>query len=115
MVKIWKLHWIAHEKDWGIIADQIPVTFFGVKLHRKATNVSLSIRSTTLTCHRGKTGKQVGFFTHLGKNLGARVFANIVGDSEGAVSARTLSVHAPLRNHFSIEVSKLFQKPDVLQ
>ncbi|MNR15815.1 hypothetical protein D3C85_1323730 [compost metagenome] len=38
-----------------------------------------------------------------------------MGHGEGAVGAGTFGVHAPLRDHFTVEVGEFFQQPDVLQ
>jgi hypothetical protein len=34
-----------------------------------------------------------------------------MGDSEGAIGARALGVHSPLRNDLSVKIGELFQEP----
>ncbi|MBV6480975.1 MAG: hypothetical protein DIKNOCCD_00684 [bacterium] len=51
MIQIGKFQWVTKEKNGCIVADQIPVAFFGVKLDRKSPDIALGIRRTTLTGH----------------------------------------------------------------
>jgi len=41
--QIGKLDRILNEKDRNVIADQVPVAFLGVELHREATHVARRI------------------------------------------------------------------------
>ena len=44
---IGELESILDEENWNVIADNVPVTFVGVELDGKATNVSDSIRTAS--------------------------------------------------------------------
>lgn len=42
----WEEKGVTDEEDGGVVAHQVPVTFFGVKLHSKTTWVTCSISRT---------------------------------------------------------------------
>ena len=114
MVEVRKLERVAQEEDGCIIADQVPVAFFGVELHGKAADITLGIGSTAFTGHGGKANKEVGLFTHSGKYFGFGIPGNIVGDSEGTKGAGTFGVHTPFRDNLTVKMAKFFQEPDIL-
>ena len=74
------------EKYRGVITNQIPVAFLGIKLKCKPTNIPLSIRSTAFAGYCSKAGKQIRFLPYFGKDLGPGVLGNVIGDGEGTVS-----------------------------
>ncbi len=115
MVQIGEFQRIAQEEYRRVVADQIPVAFLGIELHREATNVALGIRRAAFAGHGGEAGEQFGLLADLRENFGSRVLRDVVGDGERAVSARTLGVHAPFGDDFAVEVGELLQIPDILQ
>ena len=54
MVQIRKLQRIAQEKHRRVIADQIPIAFVSVELHRKAADIALRVRGAALAGHRSE-------------------------------------------------------------
>ena len=49
VVQIREFQGVAEKEDRCVVADQIPVAFFGIKLHGKATDVPFGIGCPTLT------------------------------------------------------------------
>ena len=115
MVQVGELQGIAQEEYGRVVAHEIPVAFLGIELHREAPDIALGVGSAALAGHRGKAEEEFGLLAHFGENLRLGVAGDIVGDGEGAVSAGTLGVHAPLGYHLPVEVGELFQEPDILQ
>src|ERR1700677_3081667 len=48
MDEIGKFVGIAHEEDWRVIADQVPVAFIGVELQCESPHIALCIRRAAL-------------------------------------------------------------------
>src|SRR3546814_2352696 len=48
VVQVGKFQRIAKEKYGCVVADQIPITFFGVELHGNATNIAFGISRSAL-------------------------------------------------------------------
>src|ERR1700722_14268384 len=115
MVEIGEAKRVAEEKDRRIIAYNVPVALFGVKLHGKSVNVAFCIRSATLTGHRREPRKHWRLLADLGEYLGLGVAGDIVRCGEGPVGAPSLGVHPALRNDLAIELRYLLDQPDVLQ
>ena len=57
MVEIGKTQGIAEEEHRRVVADDIPVAFFGVELQRKAANVALGIGGAALASHGREAGE----------------------------------------------------------
>ncbi len=114
MVQIGKLQRVAHEEYRSIVAHQIPVALVGVVLHREAADVALGVGRTPLAGHRRETHEARSLLAHLGEYRRTRPARDVVRDGKGAVCARTLGVHAPLGNHFAVEMTNLFHVPRIL-
>ena len=115
MVQVRELERVAHEEHRRVVANQVPVAFFGVELEGKAANVTLGVGRAAFTRDGGEAGKHPGLLANVREQLGTGVAGDVVGDGEGAVSARTLGVHAPLGNDLAVKVRQLFKQPDILQ
>lgn len=50
MNNVWKLDGILYEKDWYVIADYVPIAFFGVEFDCEATNIANSVLNTEIRC-----------------------------------------------------------------
>jgi hypothetical protein len=57
MVEIGKTQGIAEEEHRRVVADDVPVAFFGVELQRKPANVALGIGGAALAGHGREAGK----------------------------------------------------------
>ena len=69
---------VAQEEHGRVVADHIPVAFFGIELQRKAADVAFCIGCAALACHGGETGKHLGFFADFAEDFGAGVFCDVV-------------------------------------
>src|SRR3546814_8117565 len=91
------------------------VLFLGVELQREAADVAFGVGRAALAGHGGEAGEHLGFLADLREDRRAGVFADVLGNGEGAEGAGTLGVHAPLRDHLAYEVAELFMQPHVLR
>lgn len=114
MVEARKAQWVTKKEHRGVVAHNVPVSLFGVEFDRKTADVALCVCRAAFSRHGGKAHKALCLFANLGKYLGLSVFADIVGDGEGAKSARTFRVHAPFGDHLAVEMSQFFHQPNVL-
>ncbi len=115
VVKVGKLERIAQEEYRRIISDKVPVAFLGVKLHRKAADITFGVGCAALAGNRGKAQEAVGLFTDLRKDFRFGVFCNVMGYSEGSISAGTFGMHTTFGDDLPVKVGQLLQKPDILQ
>ena len=69
---------VAQEEHGRVVADHIPVAFFGIELQCKATDVAFRICCAALACHGGETGEHLGFLTDFAEDFGAGVFCDVV-------------------------------------
>jgi hypothetical protein len=115
MVEVRKFERITEKKHRRVVPHQVPVALLGVEFHGKAPDIPFGIGGAALTCDGRKTQKAVGLFTGFRKDIRLGVLGNVVGNGKGAIGAGALGVHAALGDHLPVEVSKLLQKPDILQ
>ena len=115
MVEVRKLERVAQEEHRRVVADHVPVAFLGIELHREASNVTLGVSGAALARHDGEAGEQIRLLAHFGEDLGAGETGDVMRDRERAIGTRPLGMHAPLGNHFTVEMGELLQEPDVLQ
>ena len=47
--EVWELDWIVNKEHWGVVANHVVIAFLGVKLNSKATRITDSIGSASLT------------------------------------------------------------------
>ena len=114
VVEVGELERIAQEEHRRVVADQVPVAFFSVELDGKAADVALGIGGAAFTGNGGEAREQFGLLADLAEDLRPRVFADVVSHGEGTVGTGTLGMHAPLRDHFAVEVGQLLEQPDIL-
>src|SRR5690554_5011183 len=116
MDKIWKFDSITDKERRRIVAHQIPISVFGIELHRKSTRVTLGIGSTTRASDRGEAGEQVRALAYLRHHFHFGPFDHVgVGDFEVPMSAGTDRMHHSLRNPFTVKSGQLFYEISVLQ
>jgi hypothetical protein len=63
MVEVGEFQGIADEEDRRVVADEIPIAFLGVELHRKAANVTLGIGRAAFARHRREAGEHLGLLS----------------------------------------------------
>ena len=62
MDEVGELERIAHEEDRRIVADDVPVAFFGIEAQRKAAHVALGIGRAALAGHGREAQEQLRSF-----------------------------------------------------
>lgn len=73
MDEAWKQNWVTDEEDWGVVAHQVPIAFFSVKLDRKPTRVSSRVCRARLPANSAEPDRYGGLLTHLTKDRGLAV------------------------------------------
>ncbi len=106
---------VTDKEHGGVVAHDVPVTFFGVKLDRKAAWVTLGVSRTTLTAYGGEAQENRRLLTDRIEQLGAGVLADIAGHDERTMSTRSFGVHATLRDVFTVEVGQLFDQMEIIE
>ena len=115
MDEIWEFHRVLDEEHRDVVADQIPVAFVGVELHREAAHVAGGIRRTALAGDGRKAHEDRRAFAGLGKDRRARELCQRLVALEVAMCARSAGVHDALRDALMIEVSDLLAQDEVFQ
>ncbi|MNN24768.1 hypothetical protein D3C81_1382100 [compost metagenome] len=113
--KVREFERITDEEHRRVVADDVPVAFFGVELQRKTTWITLGISRTALATDRGEPEKCWCLLADGVEQLRAGVLSDITSYGERAVSTRTLGVHTTLRDVFTVEVSKLLDQVKVVE
>ena len=102
--EVWKLYRIADKKDGRIVANEIVVAFFCVKLEREATRVAIGVGISVLAGDRRKASEYFRALTDMAEETGARVFGDVVRDLKIPERSTTLGVNNKLGDPFTIEV-----------
>jgi hypothetical protein len=89
-------------------------TFLGVELHGEAAYIALRIGCTPFPGNGGEAHEYFCFLADLGKYFGPGVLGDVIGNGKFAEGARSLGMHAALRDDLAVEVSQLFHIPDIL-
>ena len=72
MDEVGKFDRILDKKDGDIVADDVPVAFLGIKLHREAANIPREIGRSFVTGHGRESHKSWSFLSRALKEIGAR-------------------------------------------
>ena len=115
LVEIGEFQRVAEKEDRRVVADEVPVAFLGVELEGKAANITLGIGCTALAGNGRHPGEHRRFLADLAEHLGAGKAGDVVRHGEGAESAGTFGMHAPLGDHLAVKVGQFLQKPHILQ
>lgn len=114
MNKVGEFVRVADEEHGGVVADEIPVAFFGIELNGESTNVAFSIGGAAFSGDRRESEEGFSLFADMREDVGFGVLSDIFGDGECAVCARTLSVHHALGDTLAVEVLHLFKQLNIL-
>ena len=111
-----ELHRVLDEEDRDVVADQVPVAFVGVELHREAADVARGVGRAALAEHRREADEDRRLLAGLGEDRRARVLASSGSIAlEVAVRRRAAGVHDALGDPLVIEVGDLLAKDEVLE
>ena len=104
MDKILKFKRITDKKYGGIVAYQIPISFFCIKFTGKPAWITHSISRRLFTCNRWKANKDIAMIANFCKQFCACVVRNITSDFECTVCASAFGMNYALRNSFAIKM-----------
>ena len=85
MNEVRKFEGIADEKNRGIVADDVPIAFFGVEAKRKAAYVALGIGGPALAGDRGEAQERFGLLADLRQRGGASVFRDVISYDQRSI------------------------------
>ena len=113
--QIGKLHRVLDEEDRDVVADEIPVAFVRVELHREATHVSRGIGRAALAEDGREAHEDRCLFSDFAEERGARELGDRLRAFEEAVRRRAARMHNPLGDALVVEVGDLLAKDEVLE
>ena len=105
---------IANEEDGGVVAHQIPVAFFGIKLNGKATHITLTIGGTFFSSNRRETQKHFCLLADFREKLRFGVFRYGTSDGKRSIRTRTFGMNDSFWNPLSVELLHLLHKLHIL-
>src|SRR5450756_178166 len=106
---------VLDEENWDVVADQVPVTFLGVKLDGKPAHVTRGVDRTRAACDGRYTSKHRCLLTYLGEYPGGGVLLQRGGQLEESMRARRTRVNDTLGNTLVIEMGDFFAEDEILQ
>src|SRR5665647_3132860 len=115
MDEVREFYGILDEENRNVVANQVPVTFFRVKLDGKSAYVTRGIYRTRAACDGRYTSKYGGLLTNLGEYPGGGVLFQRGGQLEESMHARPSRVNDTLGNTLMIEMGDFFTKNEILQ
>ena len=83
-IEVRELVGVAQKEDGGVVADQVPVPFFGVELHGKAADVAFRVGRTPFARDSREADEGLGLLAHFGEDLRFREPGDVMGDGERA-------------------------------
>ena len=115
VVQVRKLQGIPQEKYRSIVADEIPVAFFGIKFHGETADIPFRVGRAAFAGHGGKPDEHFRLFADFREDFRLGIPGDVMGHGKFAKCAGTFGVHAAFGDDLAVEVGKFFQKPDVLK
>src|SRR5208282_1918296 len=115
MDEIWEFNGILNEKDGNIISDQIPVSFFRIKLHRKSAHIPRSVPRTCAACNRRQACEDRRLLSDLGKYSGDGVFLERRGQLEIPMYTCSSCVNDTFGNTLVIKMCDLLAQDEVFE
>ena len=106
---------ILYEEHRDVVADDVPIALFGIKLHRESAHVARQVGGTFIAGYGGETDERGRFFACPLEQVGRgdiRKRLVILEVSVGAISAR---MHHPFRNSLMIEMEDLLAEVKILE
>lgn len=100
---------ILNEKHGDIVPDEIPVSFTGVKLDGKSTNISDGVRRPARSENGGKSDEKGGFIRGVVEDVCARKLGDGGMQTEDTVGTRAPCMDDTLGNPLMVEMVNLHQ------
>ena len=95
---IGELESILNEEDWNVVADNVPVTLVGVKLHGKATNISDGIRTASASQDGREAEEDGGCARSVSQNASRSNVRGTLKQPKGTKGASASGVNNTLGN-----------------
>lgn len=95
---IGELESILDEENRNVVADNVPVTFLGVELHGKSTNISDGIRTASASQDCGETNEDRGCTRGIGQNTSRSDIRGTLEELESTKGASASGVDNTLRD-----------------
>jgi len=105
---------ISADEDGEIDHEEVPVSFFSVKLDGESSDISLDIWITLLDESSGESGKDLSLLSHLREELGLADIADVVGDSECSMGSISQGVDISCRDLLSDKLCRLLHESEVV-
>lgn len=113
--KVREEDWIADEEDRSVVSDQIPVSFFGIKLHGEASRISSSVSRPRFSSDSGESDEHGSSLSDFTEHGSLTVLRDVVSDFEVTVSSSTFGMDDSFGDSFTIEVSHFIEVDDILK
>ena len=113
--EVGKLHRVLDEEDRDVVADEIPVAFIRVELHREATHVPRRVGRAALAEDGREADEDRGLFADFAKERRARELGDGLRTFEDAMRRRAPRMDNPLGDALVVEVGDLLAKDEVLE
>lgn len=105
---------VSNEEDGSVVTNHIPIAFFSVELDCETTRITFSISRTLFTTNGRESGEDGSSLTNSFEDLGLAELGNVMGNFEVTPSTSTFGVDDSFRDSFSVKVSQLINKMEVL-
>ena len=115
MIQVWELQWVADKEHGGIVAHQVPIAFFGVELHGKASDIPFGIGSPTFACHGRETYEYFRLLPDFGEEFGTSILGYVVCYGEVSEGSATFGMHSSFGDDFPVEVRLFLNEPSIFQ
>ncbi len=115
MHQVRELHRILDEEYRDVVADQVPVAFFGIELDGKAAHITRGVHRAGAAGHGGEAGEYRCLDPDLGQHPRAGVPGQRMGQFEVPMGTAAAGMHDALGNAFMVEVGDLLAQDEVFQ
>ena len=113
--QIGKLDCILNEEHRDVVADEVPVAFVGVELHREAANVARGVGGAAFADDGREPDEHRRALARFGEYRGAGDIGERLVAFEVSVRARAARMHDALGYPLVIEMRDLLAEDEVLQ
>src|SRR3546814_862441 len=113
--EIWELHRVLDEEDRDIVADEIPITGFGVELDRKAAHVTRRVDRSGAAGDGREANEDRTTRPFLLEDRRLGQFGNRPGAFEHAVRARPARMDDAFGNVLMVEMEDFLAEGEILE
>ena len=106
---------ILDEKDRDVIADEIPISFFGVELHRKSADIPRRVYRPCATSNGRYSSKHRSLLAQLSEDPGCSVFLQRRGQLEVSMNSRGSRVYDAFGNTLVVKMRDFFAEDEIFE